>query len=160
MPKDKKGNERPLGVFDFEKEKYNKFSYEKFITQGAKKYAYIENIANDKIKKGYNVIEKGINTSKVLKITVSGVPKVGANCLHTLEEFTDNLVFNYEVTNKHIIMYCDKQDKIEIEDYLGNKQLIEDVSGSCLLPTTYILGKSQEYADLIDASSNRAIYRR
>jgi hypothetical protein len=76
MPKDKKGNKRPLGVFDFEKEKYNEHSYLEFITQGAKKYAYIENLKNDDIKKDYNVIEKGKDFSKVLKITVSGVPKI------------------------------------------------------------------------------------
>lgn len=76
MPKDKKGNERPLGIFELEKEKYNVNSYDFYITQGAKKYAYIENIKNEDIKKDYNVIEKGKEFSKVLKITVSGVPKV------------------------------------------------------------------------------------
>lgn len=32
-PKDKKGYERPLGIFELEKEKFNEFSYDSFITQ-------------------------------------------------------------------------------------------------------------------------------
>ena len=71
MPKDRKGNKRPLGVFDFEKEKYNLHSYREFITQGAKKYAYVEKIKNEDIKKDSNIIKKGKEFSEVLKITVS-----------------------------------------------------------------------------------------
>ena len=56
-------------------------------------------------------------------------------------------------------MYNDFQDDVELTDYLGNTELIEQGSGACLLPTTYVLGKSEEYADLIDWSSNRSIYR-
>lgn len=69
-------------------------------------------------------------------------------------------MFNYDITNKHILVYLDMQDDIEITDYQGNKEIIEQSSGSCLLPTTYILGKSEEYADLIAVSSNRAVYRK
>lgn len=75
MPKDKYGNARMLGLFDFEKKDYNEHSYEQFITQGAKKYAYVERIKNSKVKKDDNVIEKDDEFSKVLKITVAGVPK-------------------------------------------------------------------------------------
>ena len=159
MPKDKKGNKRPLGIFELEKQKYNDNSYIEFITQGAKKYAYIERIKNEKVKKDYNVISKDKEYSNVLKITVSGVPKIGAKCLKDLKDFKDNLVFDFETTNKNIIMYNDFQDDVELTDYLGNTELIEQGSGACLLPTTYILGKSEEYADLIDWSSNRSIYR-
>lgn len=55
--------------------------------------------------------------------------------------------------------YVDFQDDIEITDYQGNTELIEQSSGSCLLPTTYVLGKSEEYADLIELSSNRAKFK-
>ncbi len=45
-------------------------------------------------------------------------------------------------------------------DYLGNKFVVSDKSGCCLLPTTYILGKAEEYANLIsDESSKRAVYK-
>lgn len=75
MPKDKKGNKRPLGIFELEKQKYNENSYLEFITQGAKKYAYVENIKNEDVKKDYNVIKKDKDYSQVLKITVSRCTK-------------------------------------------------------------------------------------
>lgn len=68
-PKDSKGEEHLLGVFDFDGH------YEEFITQGAKKYAYTKWIKNDKIKKDANIIKKGKEKSLVLEITVAGVPK-------------------------------------------------------------------------------------
>lgn len=68
-PKDSKGEEHLLGVFDFDGH------YEEFITQGAKKYAYTKYIKNDKIKKDANIIKKGKEKSLVLEITVAGVPK-------------------------------------------------------------------------------------
>ena len=76
-----------------------------------------------------------------------------------LEDFKDDLVFDYDTTNKNIIMYNDKQDDIYLTDYQGNTEFLEQGSGACLLPTTYILGKSEEYADLIEASSNRSKYK-
>jgi len=48
----------------------------------------------------------------------------------------------------------------ELTDYNGVKYTVTDVSGCCLLPTTYVLGKSEDYAKLlIDNSSARAIYK-
>ena len=49
---------------------------------------------------------------------------------------------------------------IKIKDYLGTEYEATDKTGCCLLPTTYVLGKSLEYANLIsDESSNRARYK-
>ena len=78
-PKDKKGKKHLLGVFD------NDGNYEKFITQGAKKYAYID------------------SADKEIHITVSGVPKKGAKALKKLEDFKDNFVFRYEDTRKKYV---------------------------------------------------------
>lgn len=133
-PKDVKGKERLLGVFDFEG------VYEEFITQGAKKYAYKEN--------------------GTIEITVAGVPKNGKVALKSLDEFRDNLVFDFKDTNKLLLMYVENQEEIEITDYQGNKVKVTDKTGACLLPTTYVLGKALEYADLVnDASSKRAVYK-
>lgn len=158
-PKDKFGNERMLGLFDFEKKDYNIHSYEEFITQGAKKYAYNERIKNSKVKKDDNVIEKDDEYSKILKITVAGVPKKGAKALSSLEDFQDDFVFKYEDTGKNLLIYCEEMEEIDIIDYKGNSYHITDRTGCCLLPTTYILGKALEYANLIsEDSSSRAIY--
>ena len=45
-------------------------------------------------------------------------------------------------------------------DYKGKKAIVKDKSGCSLIPTTYVLGRSLEYASLIsDNSSKRAIYK-
>lgn len=138
-PKDKKGVPHLLGVFESETEGDSKFTYSSFITQGAKKYAVEQN--------------------NKIKITVAGVPKSGSKALKSLDEFRDDLVFSYEDTGKNILMYVDAQDSFELTDYNGKKSIVKDKSGCCLLPTTYVLGKSEEYANLIDDSSKRAIYK-
>lgn len=64
-PKDIKGNEHLIGLFENESEKGQEFTYDEFITQGAKKYAYIS------------------SSDKQIHITVSGVPK--KRCVWTKE---------------------------------------------------------------------------
>ena len=133
-PIDVKGKSHMLGLFECDG------VYQEFITQGAKKYAFKK---DDKIK-----------------ITVAGVPKKGASALNSLSDFKDNFVFKHEDTGKNVLQYNDNQFEIELTDYLGNIYKVKDKSGICMLPTTYVLGKSEEYADLIsDNSSNRSIYR-
>lgn len=116
-------------------------NYKKFITQGAKKYAYIDKKDNK------------------IHITVSGVPKKGAKGLKKLEDFRDNFIFEYKYTNKNLLIYCDEQKEFDLIDYQGNKEKINQKTGCCLVPTTYELGKSLDYAYLIsDESSKRAVF--
>lgn len=131
MPKDQKGKEHPLGVFEYEEH------YDKFITQGAKKYC----------------VEK----DGKLDITVSGVPKSGYQCLNSIDEFRDNLVFTYDKTNKHTIVYNDTQLPIDIIDTNGVKYRCTDKTTCVLLPAEYTLGKAYEYAELLtDHSTKRS----
>ena len=142
-PNDKKGISHTLGLFEKDAK------YLQFISQGAKKYAY------KKIKKDKKTGEE----KEVIEITVSGVPKSGAAALTNLNQFRDDFIFEYKYTNKHIIQYNDHQIPYLIKDYLGNEELVTDKSGCCILPASYTLGKSLEYADLIsDNSSARAIF--
>ena len=139
-PLDKFGESHMLGIFENETKKGHTHTYDEFITQGAKKYAYK---LDDKIK-----------------ITVAGVPKKGGNSLNSLDEFRDDYVFDYKDTGKKLLMYCEKQTPFELVDYLGNKEIVKDRSGCCILPTTYVLSKALDYANLItDESSRRAIYK-
>lgn len=141
-PKDYKGISHMLGLFENETAKGCKYTYDAFITQGAKKYAYID--ASD----------------KQIHITVSGVPKKGAKALKKLEDFKDDFVFNYEDTGKNLLIYNDEMEEFELEDYQGNKEKLNPKYGCTIVPTTYVLGKSEEYADLIsDESSKRAIFK-
>ena len=140
-PADSKGRTHLLGVFECETDAGRNVTYDRFITQGAKKYA----------------VEK----DGEIEITVSGVPKSGAKCLHSLEEFRDDLVFDYKYTNKNTLMYNDNQAPFDLVDYNGVKYRVTDKSGVCLLPTTYKLGKALEYATLLtDNSSARAKFKK
>jgi hypothetical protein len=140
-PCDIKGNPHLLGVFECETGKGRSVTYDEFITQGAKKYAY--------------------KVDGEIHVTVSGVPKDGgAKCLKSLDEFRDDLVFDFEHTNKLTLAYNDEQMPVSITDYLGNSYIVTDKSGICMLPTTYKLGKALDYAELIgDSSTERAKFR-
>lgn len=139
-PEDSKGVKHLLGIFECETGAGRQYTYDKFITQGAKKYC--------------------VEIDGQLEITVSGVPKSGNRCLSRIEDFRDDLVFDYKYTNKQTIMYNDNQVPVDIVDYLGVKYKVDDKSGCCLLPTTYKLGKSLDYANLLtDNSTNRAKFK-
>lgn len=132
-PKDTKGKSHMLGLFDLDAQ------YSEFITQGAKKYAY-KYVGDEKIH-----------------ITVAGVPKAGAKALKKLEDFKDDFVFEFKDTNKNLLIYTECQTEFELVDYQGNKKIVSDLCGCCIVPTTYVLGKAMEYANLItDNSSKRA----
>lgn len=139
-PVDSKGKSHLLGIFECETDYGRQFTYDKFITQGAKKYC--------------------VEINNEIHITVSGVPKSGSKCLKRIDDFRDDLIFDYKYTNKNTIVYNDSQIPIDIIDYKGIKYRVEDVSGCCLLPTTYKLGKALEYANLLtENSSNRAKFK-
>lgn len=142
QPKDNKGVKHLLGVFECETKKGDLFTYKRFITQGAKKYAVEDFLGK-------------------IKITVAGVPKKnGANCLKKLEDFKDNLVFKSSITKKQTLIYLDDQKQNELVDYQGNIYLNTDKSGCCLVPCTYVLGKAIDYANLIsDESSKRSLFK-
>ena len=77
-----------------------------------------------------------------------------------MNNFTDNLIFKYEDTGKNILLYNDFQEPIDVIDYLGNKKTIIDKSGSCILPTTYVLKNSVDMMMLeIPETSQRAVYK-
>ena len=140
-PKDIKGDSHLLGVFECETKEGDKYTYEEFITQGAKKYA--------------------VKQDGKIKITVAGVPKkTGAKCLNSLEEFRDDLVFKSSITGKQTLIYLDEQQENDLVDYQGNLYHNTDKTGCCLVPCSYVLGKAFDYANLIsDESSKRAIYK-
>lgn len=140
QPKDVKGEKHLLGVFESESEGDRLHTYDKFVTQGAKKYA--------------------TEIDGKIKITVAGVPKSGAKILKDLNDFRDDLVFPHNITNKNLVIYVDYEEPFMLKDYNGEELYVTDKSGCAIIPTTYVLGKSEEYASLItDNSSKRAIYK-
>ena len=139
-PEDSKGKKHMLGLFECETKENHTYTYDRYITQGSKKYAY--------------------ELDGKISITVAGVPKQGAKALKRLEDFKDDFVFRHEDTGKNMVIYTENQKEINLTDYLGKTCLVKDISGCCILPNTYVLSKSLEYANLItDDSSKRAKYK-
>lgn len=98
--------------------------------------------------------------SLVLEITVSGIPKQGARSLKSLDEFRDDHVFEHKDTGKNLLLYNDDMQEFDMVDFQGNVEHVKNKYGATILPTTYILGKALDYAELIsDESSKRAIYK-
>lgn len=85
---------------------------------------------------------------------------LGAKGLKDLKDFKDEYIFKYEDTGKLLLSYCENQEPMFVKDYLGKEAFITDKSGCCLVPTTYELGKAEDYMELIEEkSSERALYK-
>ena len=58
-----------------------------------------------------------------------------------------------------MLIYNDEMENFELEDFQEHKEMLKNKYGCVLVPTTYELGKSEEYSYLIsDDSSKRAIF--
>ena len=125
IPKDKKGVRHPLGYFEIDK------VMKKFITLGAKKYCYVD-------------------MDDVLRITVSGVNKKGAEALHDISEFKKGFTWGYREARKLAHYYNDEQPFVTFTDADGNKYTNKFKHGLILQPTTYTLGLSDVYEALIE----------
>ena len=105
--------------------------YKKFVTLGAKKYAYT-------------------NKDDEIGITVSGVSKSGASALSSLKQFKKGFVFDYEHSGKKLLTYNDDQSPIILTDVYGFSEERTDKFGINLRPDTYKLGISEDYGNYIN----------
>ena len=124
---DKHGNAHYMGVYEDD----SNGGYQRFITMGAKKYAYED-------------------ADGELHITIAGVPKkAGAAELARkggLEAFTRG--FEFTETGKLEAVYNDGSIKhIELDGHV-----IDITKNVCLRPTTYKLDITEEYACVLDDS--------
>lgn len=127
QPKDTKGNVQFLGTWD--KETENNI-YQKFKTYGAKKYCYVDND-----KKG----------NPQLHITVSGLSKNASNYIN-YSDFNKKHLFTSDISGRTIARYSSNQPELNIDGYLYN-----DKNSLSLYPTTYLLGITNEYENLINS---------
>lgn len=126
MPVDTEGNKRPLGVFDFEG------TYDRFITQGAKKYAYEQN--------------------GELHITLAGVNKnVGAQTLQKLENFREGFYFEPGKAGKLTLTYNDEQIPAIVTGIDGVPFEAHYKYGVYMEPAGYKLGMSFEFATYLES---------
>ena len=144
-PVDIKGKTHMLGLFEYENDSDYKYSYKEFKTAGAKKYAYI---SSDYDKESNKYTDN-------IHITIAGVPKSGAKCLKSLDDFKDDLIFEYKYTNKHLLVYIEEQPEEVMTDYLGVTYKVSDKTAVSLLPAEYKLGKSADYMNLLTDNHTR-----
>lgn len=123
-PKDRKGISHPLGVFETDG------VYKDFITLGSKRYAYTD--------------EKGLHCTVAGVSTRSGYLALDGR----IENFTKDLLFNYDHAGKLTINYIDEQESVSFIDDFGNQHVYNDRFGICLQPTTYTLGIDEYYEHL------------
>lgn len=131
-PKDKKGKRHFIGIWEQEE------SYDKFITQGAKRYAYQY-------------------ADKVIHCTVSGVPKSNAIALKDLKDFKDGFVFPRDLKkdgieiSKKLVQYVDDSEWCPVIDGIT----IDNKNSIVMRPTTYEMGLLEEYKKLIDLGKQK-----
>lgn len=130
-PKDRKGDVHIIGLFETEK------SYDKFITLGAKKYAYIQD--------------------GKIHITVSGVSKKASSQLRTLEDFKDGFEFDFKHSGKIGMTYLTNQREIVWNNGKHDEFKSDYKFGIHAMPTTYTLGVTEDYLQVIaDAQAPQA----
>lgn len=124
-PVDRKGKKYHIGIFDTET------TAQEFKTLGAKKY-----VAR---------YEDGLH------LTVAGVSKLAVSALNDdIENFKKETVFDYEHARKNIHFYVDEQAPFTFTDCDGNEYTCNDSYGIVLQPTTYKLGLTTMYEQLIN----------
>ena len=130
-----------MGVFESEDDPRHGVKYARFITQGAKKYAFEKWNKKDELEVG---------------ITVAGVPKrAGAQELAAnggLEAFKPGFVFSE----------CDKLGVSYNEDYgrvIVQGEEINITRNACLSPVSYTLSYEKDYATLINEITERQLWK-
>lgn len=126
-------------------------AYSGFITHGAKKYAYRYSYddCNKPNKRGHlGVTVAGLNKSKAVKyLEEKGGLKAFDAGKYSADGYTHGLEFG-EFDSGRLEAKYDDLVRYERTTYKGHK--IEVTSNVALLPTTYTLGITKEYSDLIE----------
>lgn len=114
------GKKCVLGAWEKEK------SYDKFITLGAKKYAYLQD--------------------SEIHCTVSGVPKKASVCLNRLEDFKDGFVFDRDICEKNLTTYLDGDNLQCVVNKGQYDECLNDFAyGINIRNCGYTLGITQEF---------------
>lgn len=139
MPKDIKGIEHPLGVWDDETKEYRGGVYKRFKSLGAKRYA-VEYEKDGEIHHSLTIA--GVNKKKAIPFIEK----------HE-KDFFDFMHFDYlfveECCGKNLHTYIDEEKSGTLIDYLGNVAEFDELSGVHLMSTTYRMTASDDYLNLL-----------
>ena len=137
VAKDVKGNVHYIGVFESESDML------KFITHGAKKYAYTC-IEKDK---------KSGEEKEGLHLTCAGVnKKAGAEELGSIKWFKEGFIFGNAAGVEAVY-----NDRPEVRSYIVNGKKLHIYSNIYLKDSTYTLGKAPKYKMLLDRLSHLSL---
>lgn len=139
-PLNSKGVSKPLGVWDFEG------TYSRFKTLGAKRYMVED-------EDGISFTISGLNKRE-------GVPylcnnwsvnyKTHKENFNPFDLFNDGMYIPDDYTGKLTHTYIDLPFHIEVTDYLGNKDDVDELSYIHLSKTDFTLSMTREFIDYIN----------
>ena len=134
VAKDRKGIPHYMGVFDREG-KGDGPTYDKFITQGAKRYAYI---TDGKMGVTVSGVSKAINEK-------TGIP-IAVEELGSLDNFKENMIWKRSAGAMSV--YNDEDQFVyDAPDGSGSVVISPNVA---ILPTTYNMGFTKDYKMLLN----------
>ena len=141
-PKNKKGQIKSIGQFEEEPQAWY------FRELGAKRYV-VERREVTKHSK------KSPYTKKVVECTIAGLPKkAGSNKIKKADDFNSDLVWNCKESMKQTAYYNDNQIDAFITDEDGNTYHCVDKYGCCIVPTSFDLSISEQYAMFLNFINN------
>lgn len=124
-PCNKKGEPKPIGVWDFEG------IYDKFKTIGAKRYMTLKNGK-------YSLTVAGVNKSKAMEYIL-------VNYKDPFDGLSGELVVPKEYSGRLTLSYVDEERAGIVTDYLGNVARYYEKSYIHMAPSDYSLTLSEEY---------------
>lgn len=138
-PKNNKGEEKQLGIWDFDG------LYQKFKTLGAKRYMlqYSNDHRNGESAGEYSLTVSGLNKKITLPYLLK---KYGSKIF---EAFSDGLYIPNGFTGKNTHTYIDDAQSGTLKDYQGNIARYNEYSSIHLGSSDYSLSISQEYINFL-----------
>jgi hypothetical protein len=138
-PKNNKGKEKQLGIWDFDG------IYQKFKTLGAKRYMllYADDPRNGESSGKYSLTVSGLNKKITLPYLLK---KYGSNIF---KAFSDGLYIPNGYTGKNTHTYIDDVQSGYLTDYQGNVARYHEYSSIHLGSSDYSLSISQEYINFL-----------
>ena len=135
-PKNKKGQEKQIGVWDWETQEAK---YTKFKTLGAKRYIYTQN--------------------EELHITIAGLSKK-TGCEYIAQNgqydfFTDEMYIPKDNTGKMLHTYIDENISGDIIDYENTVNHYEETGAVHLEPIDFTMSLSSKFKDYLNHSRDR-----
>ena len=141
-PKNKKGEVKTLGVYEFEKK------YTRFKTLGAKRYL-TEFEENGELKLSLTVA--GLNK----KVALPYLIKKYKNNDGVFNAFSENLEIPAEFTGKLTHTYIDNECSGDIVDYMGNCGHFRELSYIHLEQASYVMSLTEQYIQFLKGVQQR-----